>query len=255
MKIDLHCHVKLTKKLDFQLEYFNQAIHEASLAGLNAIAMTEHFNTRNFYEIYEQLDAAYPYKENYYDVNGFKVFPGMEIDVDQLGHILVVGTRRKIIDLRNRLEPFTEKGSFVPFKQLLDWCDELELLRIGAHPHRESNPITQHDVSLLARLDAFDINGKDIATYGPTMVDQVMKLANEVGIPVVVGSDTHHPLQFGCVHNLLEGNYTSYEQIRSYIKENRHEIIISPSLPLRVKAATLVKKLLKERGNTLLPTT
>lgn len=253
MKIDLHCHIKLSKKTDFQIEYFNQAIREASLAGLDAIAMTEHFNTSNFYEVYDQLDAAYPYRENYYDVNGFKVFPGMEIDVDQKGHILVIGTRNKILDLRHRLEPFTEKDAFVPFEQLLDWCDELDLLRIGAHPHRESNPLTQHELSLLSRLDAFDINGKDVGTYGSAMIDQVKKLANEVGIPVIVGSDTHHPLQFGCVYNQLDAHYNSYEQIRSCIKENRHEFVISQSLPLHIKAATLVKKLLKERGDALFP--
>lgn len=251
MYIDLHTHIKLSKKTTFSMEYFNQAIIEATQVGLDAIAMTEHFNTENFYDVYEQLDAHYPYREHYYDVNGFKVFPGMEIDVDQKGHILVVGTRTTILELRHRLEPFTEKKSFVSFEQLLDWCDELQLLRIGAHPHRESNPLLQHPLTLLQRLDAFDINGKDLATYGASMEQQVQQLAAQVGIPVIVGSDTHHPLQFGCVRNKLDREYNNYADIRTCIQEGRYHYEISDALPLHVKSASLVKKLLKERGDVL----
>ncbi|WP_159886716.1 PHP-associated domain-containing protein [Paenibacillus puerhi] len=253
MKIDLHAHVKLSKKTPFSLAYFDQSIQDARDAGLDAIAMTEHFNTDHFFHIYEELDRHYPYLDHYYDINGFKVFPGMEVDVDQKGHILVIGDRASILELRQRLEPFTAKGAFIALEKLLDWCDELDLLRIGAHPHRDSNPLTQHPAHLLKRLDALDMNGKDLYSYGLSMRDEVKALAEQIGIPVTAGSDTHHPLQYGCVINRLEHECASYADIRACIRQAQYSMEISDSLPIHVKAATIVKKLLKERGEVLLP--
>src|SRR5690606_36129448 len=112
MNIDLHCNIKLYMKQIFPLNYFQQSIAEATDAGLDAIAMTEHFNTNHYYDIYKQLNEHYPYtKQHYYDINGFKVFPGMEIDVAGGGHILVIGERDNILMLRHMLSPHEEKHS------------------------------------------------------------------------------------------------------------------------------------------------
>lgn len=248
MRIDLHAHIKLTKKTEFSIDYFKESIHEAAHNGLDAIAMTEHFNTYRFHDIYEALDRHYTYQEDYYDVEGFKVFPGMEVDVQFGGHILVIGSRESILELRSRLEPHTSPDDFVAFSQLLDWCDELSLLRIGAHPHRKSNPLTQHDPATLRRLDCFDLNAKDMYTYGPGMKETVVELAQTIGIPVVAGSDTHHPLQFGSVLNELDSVYTRVADLRACLKEGRYRIEVSACLEPKVKAATLVKKLLKKSG-------
>ena len=62
-------------------------IDGAKKEGLNAITLTEHFNTLHFFDIYSYLDKTYPYVEDYYDINGFRLFPGMEVDVKEGGHI------------------------------------------------------------------------------------------------------------------------------------------------------------------------
>lgn len=248
MIIDLHTHVKLSKDTRFTLEYFQNSIQEAKLNGIEAIAMTEHFNTHRYHDIYDELDRQYKYQDDYYDVDGFKVFPGMEVDVDSGGHILVIGCRTSILELRTRLEPHTDPEHFVALEQLLDWCDELELLRIGAHPFRESNSLTQHDVSILKRLHAFDLNGKDLYSYGLNMRDHVSELADKVGIPMVGGSDTHHPLQFGSVINRLDAHYSKIADLAACLQQGRYQIEVSPCLTTKVKAAKMVKKLLKESG-------
>lgn len=248
MKIDLHAHVKLSKKTRFSLEYFQESIQEASLNGLDAIAMTEHFNTYRFHDIYEELDRKYKYQDDYYDVDGFKVFPGMEVDVKFGGHILVIGTRDSILELRSKLESHTDASNFVEFERLLDWCDELSLPRFGAHPHRQSNPLTQHAATSLRRLDGFDLNAKDLFTYGSGMGDEIKELARSIGIPIVAGSDTHHPLQFGSVMNRLEADYDTVADIADCIRRGRYRIEVSACLETKVKAANLVKKLLKQSG-------
>src|SRR5690606_2209806 len=249
MNIDLHCHIKLSKKQNFSLNYFQQSIAEATDAGLDAIAMTEHFNTNHYYDIYEQLNEHYPYtKQHYYDINGFKVFPGMEVDVAGGGHILVVGERDSILMLRHMLSPHEEKHSFVDSEQLLDWCDELSLIRFGAHPFRTSNPLISHSSELLQRLHAFDMNGKDLYTYGEAMIERVEQLSEHIGIPIIAGSDTHHPLQFGAIYNQFPDPINCPSELLKAIQQRQHAIHIAADLTHRVKSASLVKKLLKERG-------
>ena len=45
MYIDFHTHGKLAKKLPFSKEYTDWLLREAKEAGLDAICLTEHFNT------------------------------------------------------------------------------------------------------------------------------------------------------------------------------------------------------------------
>ena len=54
MNFDFHTHAKLSKKVDFSLTYFEEMVHQALEAGLDGIALTEHFNTKNFHEVYEK---------------------------------------------------------------------------------------------------------------------------------------------------------------------------------------------------------
>lgn len=249
MQIDLHCHIKLSKKQQFSLTYFKQSMEEAREAGLDGLAITEHFNTSNFYQIYEALDTHYPYYEHYYEAEGLRLFPAMEVDVANKGHILVIGSRDSILMLRHMLEPFTAKDHFVEFQQLLDWCDELDLLRIGAHPFRESNPLDAHSRELLQRLHAFDMNGKDLYSYGSEMQERIVELSSDLDIPFVMGSDTHHPLQFGAVYNHFANDIKGYIDLRAAIKTGQYHTHIAQDLSHRVKSASLVKKLLKERGD------
>ena len=56
MKMDFHTHIKISKKSNFDPAYFREMTREAKEAGLDAIALTEHFNTLNFLDVYDFLD-------------------------------------------------------------------------------------------------------------------------------------------------------------------------------------------------------
>ena len=79
-------------------------------------ALTEHFNTHRFLDVYDTLDKEFPYVDDYYDVNGVKVFPGMEVDIKETGHIFMIGSREDIRGLRSKLDSYTEKDHFIPFR-------------------------------------------------------------------------------------------------------------------------------------------
>ncbi|WP_282940149.1 PHP-associated domain-containing protein [Paenibacillus sp. RC67] len=246
MIIDFHTHMKLTKKVTFSLDYFRNSIEEARANGLTAITLTEHFNTLRFTDMYDALDKEYTYQGDHYDVDGFKVFSGMEIDVAEGGHILFVGNMRAIREIREQLNGHEVEGQFISLENLFRLGESYELLKTGAHPFRESNPLHHVSAELLQQFDSFDMNGKDLYKYGvDTMSEQVLKFGAQFGVPVVGGSDTHHPMQFGCVVNHLDAECSTVAELKHCIQQGKSRIEISPCLTTKVKAANMIKKMLK----------
>ena len=247
MKIDFHTHGKLSKKVNFSLDYFMEMVQEAKENHLDAIALTEHFNTHRFSDVYDTLDHHFPYVDHYYEIDGLKVFPGMEVDIKETGHILLIGKRTDLLGFRKELEPYTEKGNFIPFHELLKRTENVDFLVIGAHPYRESTPLHQLPSELLAKLDAFDLNGKDLYEKGIEVnCREVYSLAEQIGIPVVGGSDTHQSLQYGAVVNDLDVSCRTVRELKDAIRSGAYRIEISPELDDKVAAAKELKKRLKE---------
>lgn len=250
MKIDFHSHVKISKKSTFMPAYFKEMMYEAKLIGLDAVAMTEHFNTERFYDIYNYLERNYKYEHGYYLVDGLKLFPGIEVDVKEIGHILLIGDRNDIAEIRASLEYHIDPESFISFNDLLDLAEAYQVLKIGAHAFRETTPLHQHDPEQLRRLDALDLNGKDLYTYGTeAYFKKIRRFADEIGLPIVAGSDTHQFLQYGSVYNDFQRDCKTVTELKTQIINENYQIEISPSLDLKVKSAALVKKLLKKMLN------
>ncbi|WP_201007345.1 PHP-associated domain-containing protein [Paenibacillus glycanilyticus] len=248
MKIDFHIHVKLSKKTNFEIEHFNSMINEAKAQGLNAITLTEHFNTHRFEDVYGTLDKMYPCNNHYYNVDGFKLFTGMEVDVAEGGHILVSGPKDKLLEVRALLEDHLTADRFIGLARLFELCHPRGLMVIGGHPYRESNHLYHIDKELLKRFDAFDLNGKDLHEIGiQENIAKVLTLGAELGVPVIAGSDAHQMFQVGCVYNQFEGNFETIAELKEAIRDRAYKRVISPSLDLQVRAANYVKKLLKKK--------
>jgi len=246
MNIDFHTHVKISKKTKFLPEYFQEMIKEAKLAGLDAIALTEHFNTINFMDVYDYLDDNFPYQEDYYLVEDVKIFPGIEVDVKETGHILLIGQRESILSIFEELRPHLDRTNFIPFADLMDLAESYDVIKIGGHPFRPNTPLTQHDPNQLKRLDALDLNGKDLHSIGiEKNQENVYCFAEKLGIPVVAGSDTHQFLQYSSVLNILEYDCSTISELKTAIQNKAYSIQISSDLHLRVRSASLTKKLIK----------
>ncbi|MCL1632334.1 PHP domain-containing protein [Sporolactobacillus sp. CPB3-1] len=247
MNIDFHTHVKVAKKSDFSPDYFKEMIHEAKLAGLDAIALTEHFNTSSLETVYQYLDDHFDYVQDYYDADGLKIFPGMEVDVREVSHILLISRRENVAAMFRTLKNHLGKEDFLPFSALMDLAEQYNVLKIGAHPFRPATPLTQHAPEQLKRLDALDLNGKDLYSIG---VDEnrskVYGFAERLGLPVTGGSDTHQFMQYGTVINTLPENCATIDDLKAAVHSGNFSIRISDDLKLRVKSATLIKKLVKQ---------
>ena len=60
MNIDFHTHGKLAKYLTFLPAYTDWLFGEAASAGLDAIRLTEHFNTLGFDQVYADIAVRSP---------------------------------------------------------------------------------------------------------------------------------------------------------------------------------------------------
>ncbi|RFB12651.1 PHP domain-containing protein [Bacillus sp. HNG] len=248
MKFDFHTHGKLAKAFDFSVDYYIQMAKHALESGLDGIALTEHFNTKNFHEVYDKLDEQFPYQDGYYNILGLKVFPGMEVDIKEVGHILCIGDRSDIRSLRDDLEGYTEKDAFVPFARLLEFVSRYEMLVIGAHPFRPSTPLKNLHSALLIQLDAFDLNGKDLHTRGiEKNQEDVHSFALDLGKPVVGGSDTHHFKQYGAVYTELEKSCSTVKELKDVISNQEFTIEVASDLHERVSEAIRLKAIEKAK--------
>ena len=245
MKIDFHTHGKLAKKLPFSSQYTDWLFAEAKEAGLDAICLTEHFNTLGFQEVYEYIKNNYEQDGDTFLANGLRIFPGMEVDIAEGGHILVIGKMEDILVLNNSLKDYMEKGSFLPFEQLLTLLDTYPVIVGAAHPFREGSKIPTLPTYLLEQLDFIDLNGKDMAQDCDKNQQLITSFCEELKLPYVAGSDTHQANQYGCIVTCFDKGCRTVEDLKKEMNQQRYHIEISKFIKVQVKAAGRLKKALK----------
>lgn len=247
MKLDFHTHGKLAKRLPFSTRYTDWLFDEAKTAGLDAICLTEHFNTLQFDELY-----GYIMKESRREgdslilENGLRIFSGMETDISEGGHILCLGRPESILELNKGLEPNKEPGKFLPFERLMYLFNEYDVLVGAAHPFREGGHIPQLEEEQLQRLDFLDLNGKDVALNRKRAETLTYGLGDKLGKPVVSGSDTHQAVQYGCIYTDFDKSTDSLSDLREMMERGSYEITVSEQAAFKVRTACILKRALKE---------
>ena len=246
MRIDFHTHGKLARELPFSPEYLEWLFSEARAAGLDALCLTEHFNTLEFDRLYDYIQINYERDGDCFIKNGLRIFPGMEIDVAEGGHMTVLGSVESILKMNHNLELYKERGKFLPIKELSDMVKEYPVLFGAAHPFRKGSCIPELSDELLSKFDFIECNGEDIAFKGPSAKKEVQKFAEKLKLPVVAGSDAHQNFQYCCVYNSFEKRCRTVTELYSEIKRGAYGIVVSKDAALRVHSATILKRVLKE---------
>lgn len=246
MFVDFHTHGKLAKYLPFSVEYTDWLLNEAKNAGLDAICLTEHFNTQQFDEVYGYIASKGIRRGDAYVFNGLKVFTGMETDIAEGGHVLSIGPMDAIRELNKRLEPYKTKGSFLPASELMRLFSKYPVLVGAGHPFRKGGHIPELPEELLAQFDFIDLNGKDIAENRQRTENLSYVLGEKLHKPVVAGSDTHQAVQYGCIRTDFEKDFDTLEELQKEMNAGRYTICIHPDAAFKVKTAALLKRSLKE---------
>ena len=247
MRLDFHTHGKLAKKLPFSTAYTDWLFGEARAAGLDALCLTEHFNTLQFADVYGYIASVSRRTGDTLELeNGLKIFPGMETDVAEGGHILSVGPLEAILELNRRLEPNKEKGSFLPFQRLMDLFEEFPVVVGCGHPFRAPGHVPELPEEQLRRLRFLDLNGKDLALDRERTEQKTYALGAQLRKPVVSGSDTHQAVQYGCVVTEFPGEIVTLSDLYAQMLAGNYHISLSEEAPFRVRTATVLKRALKE---------
>ncbi len=246
MIIDFHTHGKLAKYLAFSPAYTDWLFGEARASGLDAVCLTEHFNTLGFRDVYADIAARFPRVGDAFDVNGLLVFPGMEVDIAERGHTLVLGPMEEILDFNRALEPHKAKDAFLPLAELAGEVRARGLFFGAGHPFRAPGRIPEQAPEELAAFEFVDLNGKDLAHDFEGTIAKTYALAERLGVPVVSGSDTHQAFQYGCVVTRLDGNATTVAGLREQVHARAYRIEYANDLAFRVKTAGMLKRALKE---------
>lgn len=247
MKLDFHTHGKLAKQLPFSARYTDWLLDEAKKAGLDAICLTEHFNTLQFDELYGYLlNKGKKEGDSIVMENGLRIFTGMETDIAEGGHILSLGKAETILELNQRLALHKVSGSFLPFEKLMDLFSEYDVLVGAAHPYRSGGHIPDLPEEQLRRLDFLDLNGKDLAENRDRAQKQTYALGELLAKPVVGGSDTHQAVQYGCIYTDFGSKITTLKELERQMKAGAYRIEISAQASFQVKTACILKRALKE---------
>ena len=124
MNMDFHVHGILSKKLNFDEELFIQGINFAKNSGLHGLVLCEHFNAIDIDSSFSFLEDNFIYENDRYDVNGFYVYLGMEVDIRYGGHVIVCGQRQEVYRIKENLKNCRKKADFIHFEDLLDMAEE-----------------------------------------------------------------------------------------------------------------------------------
>lgn len=247
MRLDMHTHGKLAKKVPFSPEYTDWLFGEAKEAGLDALCLTEHFNTLGFNEVYEYIARHYEAeRDTFLTREGLRIFPGMEVDIAEGGHTLVIGNMHVILEMNRRLEPYKEKGHFLPAREWMQIVQEYPVLFGAAHPYRAGGHIPELPEDILRTFEFLDMNGKDMAEDYPGTVRRMRELSKKLGKPLAAGSDTHQALQYGCVYNVFDQTVRTVDGLRTQIQGGNYRIETSDTLKIQVESAGELKRSLKK---------
>jgi len=249
-RLDMHVHAMLARQLPLDRGHLARLLTWARRSGLDGIALTEHFHAAGFWEAHDLLATWFPCRHGVYLVaEDFRVVAGAELSLREGGHILLLGD----LDSMHRLDvafsrPLSE-GFRPAFRQLLEQAEELDLLMIGAHVFRRGKDLQRLPESLLARLTALEVNGKD----SESGIDRVATAARELGLAVVGGSDAHHWIQVGARHSLFPIPDITLAEMRRALASRATWHAALPFARLRVRAAKQARRWLKRVGGRGIP--
>jgi hypothetical protein len=242
MLIDIHVHTSISRSLPFRHADMLAQVARARQQGLDACALTDHSDAADILAIHDALDATFPWRQHAYDADGVRLFPGVEVDVAEGVHLLAIGDREAIRCFIMRLAPGIDAAGYFAAQA------DLALFNVVAHPLRPGHELTRLPAALVPRFDALDLNAKDLWRAGLAHRDALLAVSARHGLPLLAGSDAHHPAQLGAVRAELARPIASLAELRRTIRDTPPQLHIHPELGTMVAAARAAKALRRLRG-------
>ena len=245
MVIDFHIHSKITRLSCFDKNEFFKKLENAKNNGFTALILLEHSFVNGFSETYNFLKENYSYYNYYYNINGIKVFVGVEITTNEGLDVVIIGERNLILSLGEKIEVKKGKRWYLDIMELQEHLNCNDILVILAHPFRQHDIFPNIDKSIFNFFDAIELNASDIYEKGEKECKaSTYKLSETLGLPIIGGSDSHHSMQIGCIKNIFEYDCKTINKLKEQIKSGRYIIEISNDLNDRIRDAIEIKKII-----------
>ena len=189
--VDLHAHTRFFHWSEGRPTPFDPVGAQALAAtsrwrGLDGVALTNH-------DYYSDLSAGA-------DTPVF--LPGIEVSTTR-GHVLVVGPDPPV---------YTEPHALTP-EEAVTIAHDGDCAAIIPHPYRRGTVLES-----AADFDAVEINGKH-----PSSADQVRRLAEDLDLPIVAGSDAHFPFEAGRAYTRIDADELTPDAVVAAIRAGRVE--------------------------------
>lgn len=240
---DFHIHGKRTSKATFNIHDFLNIISNAKKQNLNCIAITEHAHAKHFNEAYDYLKKNYIYNNEYYLIDGIKVFTGVEVTVAEGFDVVCINHRDEVMKIQKHCPNGRGELTFSDLFKLIT----KEALVTLAHPYRKHEYVNIPE-NILERIDAVEINANELNKRDNKIYDsreeqllylehcfsahkaKIEHLSYTLNKPAITGSDSHIYTRVGCIKTILNEDADSLEQIKKQIKLRNFEVEFTNSL-------------------------
>ena len=191
------CNVTISKQLE-----------QAYMAGLDVLFVTNH----NTIDGYKQM---LEYKKNHQKFNALNVYPAEEVTTNNETHVLVYGLDHTI-------------KSGLSLHEVLDEAKKQNAVTVAPHPFSLLDALREDSI----HCDLFEVfNSSNVDVYSNLKAE---KFANEKGLHVVAGSDSHVQSTIGRSTNLIDSENKLDDVINAM---NHHKITIERTAYVQPKEA------------------
>ena len=202
LKTELHCHNIFSNGHVGALEPIHDCnvtipmqLEQAHLAGLDVLFVTNH----NTIDGYKQM---LEYKKNHQKFDALNVYPAEEVTTNNESHVLVYGLDHTI-------------KSGLSLHEILDEAKRQNAVTVAPHPFSLLDALREDSI----HCDLFEVfNSSNVDVYSNLKAE---KFANEKGLNVVAGSDSHVQSTIGRSTNLID----SENKLDDVINAMKHQKI------------------------------
>ena len=202
LRTELHCHNVFSNGNVGALEpihdcnvTISKQLEQAYMAGLDVLFVTNH----NTIDGYKQM---LEYKKNHQKFDALNVYPAEEVTTNNESHVLVYGLDHTI-------------KSGLSLHEILDEAKKQNAITVAPHPFSLLDALREDSI----HCDLFEVfNSSNVDVYSNLKAE---KFANEKGLNVVAGSDSHVQSTIGRSTNLID----SENKLDDVINAMKHQKI------------------------------
>ncbi len=219
LKLDLHTHLKVSKRTPLQPGEARRFGSMARERGLDGLAVTEHFHAPGFWLMYDELLQNHVYRRGRFETADALMYSGAELTLDEGVDLVLLAPLQDLRALDRAFRLRLSCGYHPTAEEFLDASERLEspVVTILAHPFGHARGADAMGPRAFADLiDAVEINARFV---GEPEVRDTERLAQRHGLATTGGSDAHVHVQVGAAHTELAVEGDGFEDLAQAIRK------------------------------------